>query len=91
MKSETEITKGTRRTTLSLSDELTYCNTRDNETTEEIQIPPVPSDNDQIPTVSQEEGGDLEDLKSPVSEASSSSGSYSVTTENGRGEGRRNI
>ena len=91
MKSETKITKETRRKTFSLSDELTFCNTFHTDITEENQKPSVPSENDQI--IPSETGGggvDLEetkeDLKSPVSEASSSSGSYSVTTDGGGGE-----
>ena len=95
MKSETEITEGTRRTTFSVPDEMTYCTTLYTEITEEIQKPSVPSENDQITLrelPAEGEGGRLaleekkEDLKSPVSEASSSSGSYSVTTDNGGGE-----
>ena len=94
VKSETEITKDTRRKTLSLSDDVTFCSTVDKDIMEENQKPSVPSEND--PIVLCDVGGgeaDLEetkeDLKSPVSEMSSSSGSYSVTTDGGRGEGER--
>ena len=78
MKSETEITKGTRKTTLSLSHELIFSEATDKDITEEI--PSVPSLHDAML------GSREEDLKSPESMASSSSGSYSVTTDNSRGE-----
>ena len=80
VKSETEITKGTRKTTLSLSHELIFSEATDKDITEEI--PSVPSLHDAML------GSREEDLKSPESMASSSSGSYSVTTDNSRGEER---
>ena len=82
MKSETEITKGTRKTTLSLSHELLFSDAPDKDITEEI--PSVPSLPDSML------GAREEDLKSPESVASSSSGSYSVTTDISRGEGGGN-
>ena len=78
VKSETEITKGTRKTTLSLSHELIFSEATDKDITEEI--PSVPSLHDAML------GAREEDLKSPESLESSSSGSYSVTTDNSRGE-----
>ena len=78
MKSETEITKGTRKTTLSLSHELLFSDAPDKDITEEI--PSVPSLHGSVL------GAREEDLKSPESVASSSSGSYSVTTDNSLGE-----
>ena len=78
VKSETEITKGTRKTTLSLSHELIFSEATDKDITEEI--PSVPSLHDAML------GSREEDLKSPESMASSSSGSYRVTTDNSRGE-----
>ena len=80
MKSETEITKGTRKTALSLSHELLFSDAADKDITEEIPSVPSPPDS--------EPGPREEELKSPESVASSSSGSYSVTTDNSRGEGR---
>ena len=82
MKSETEITKGTRKTTLSLSPELIFSEATDKDTTEEM--PSVPSLHDSASLEAREE-----DLRSPESLESSSSGSYSVTTDNSRGEGGR--
>ena len=82
MKSETEITKGTRKTTLSLSHELIFSEATDKDTTEEM--PSVPSLHDSTSLEAREE-----DLRSPESLESSSSGSYSVTTDNSRGEGGR--
>ena len=78
MKSETEITKGTRKPTLSLSHELLFSEAKDKDISEEI--PPVPSPHEAELAVREE------DLKSPESIASSSSGSYSVRTDNSRGE-----
>ena len=82
MKSETEITKGTRKTTLSLSHELIFSEATDKDRTEEM--PSVPSLHDSASLETRDE-----DLRSPESLESSSSGSYSVTTDNSRGEGGR--